>query len=118
MPRQENERLRLMQKQMVKRKAIPKRAQAMQQQIDQERATEEELQQAIERLLHQESEPIAQEPLLLHYQPPQPQQNLFHHPKQSSIDAKCPLADNLQLAPWPTQYRLAPLPKYYGESDP
>jgi hypothetical protein len=22
------------------------------------------------------------------------------------------------IAPWPTQYRAAPLPKYYGESDP
>jgi hypothetical protein len=35
---QENERLRLMQEQMVRRKAMAKRAQAMQQQIDQERA--------------------------------------------------------------------------------
>jgi hypothetical protein len=57
-----------------------------------------------------------QDPWLQHYQPPQPQQNLFHHAKQSSIDPKCPLADNLQLAPWPTQYRAAPPPKYYGES--
>jgi hypothetical protein len=42
---------------------------------------------------------------------------LFHHAKQSNIDPKCPLADNLQLAPWPTQYRVAPPSKYYGESD-
>jgi hypothetical protein len=26
-------------------------------------------------------------------------------------------ADNLQLTPWPTQYRATPPPKYYGESD-
>jgi hypothetical protein len=38
--------------------------------------------------------------------------------RQNNIDNKCPLADNLQLAPWPTQYRAAPPPKYYGESDP
>jgi hypothetical protein len=24
----------------------------------------------------------------------------------------------MQLAPWPTQYRAAPPPKYYGESHP
>jgi hypothetical protein len=28
------------------------------------------------------------------------------------------LADNLQLTPWPPQYRAVPPPKYYGESDP
>jgi hypothetical protein len=39
----------------------------MQQQIDQERATQEELQQAIERLRRQESEPTVQEPQLQHH---------------------------------------------------
>jgi hypothetical protein len=67
--------------QMVRRTAMAKRAQAMQQQIDQERATQEELQQAIGRLHHQENEPIVEEPPLQHYQPLQPQQNLFHHAK-------------------------------------
>jgi hypothetical protein len=37
--------------------------------------------------------------------------------RQNSINSKCPLADNLQLALWPTQYRAAPPPKYDGESD-
>jgi hypothetical protein len=77
-----------------------------------------ELQQAIEQLCHQESEPTAQEPLLQHYQPLQPQQNSFHHARQSSSNPKCPLADNLQIAPWPAQYREAHLTKYYGESNP
>jgi hypothetical protein len=40
------------------------RAQAMQQQIDQEGATQAELKQAIESLCHQESEPTVQEPPL------------------------------------------------------
>jgi hypothetical protein len=52
------------------------------------------------------------------YQPQQPQQNASHHSRQSSINTKCPLADNLQLVPWLAQYRAAPPPKYYGESDP
>jgi hypothetical protein len=34
------------------------------------------------------------------------------------MDNKCPLVDNLQLAPWPLQYRVVPPPKCYGESDP
>jgi hypothetical protein len=38
--------------------------------------------------------------------------------RQNNIDSKCPLADNLQLAPWPPQYRAAHSLKYYGESDP
>jgi hypothetical protein len=28
------------------------------------------------------------------------------------------MADNLQLALWLTQYKVGPLPKYYGESNP
>jgi hypothetical protein len=116
--RQENEHLRLMQEKMVRRKAMTKRAQAMQQQIDQERAIQAELQQAIEHLRHQECEPTVQEPPMQHHQPQQPQQNPPRHTIQSSIDSKCSLADNMQLAPWPAQYKAAPPPKYYGESDP
>jgi hypothetical protein len=33
-------------------------------------------------------------------------------------NTKSPLADNLQLTPWPPQYRAAPPPKYYGDTDP
>jgi hypothetical protein len=36
--------------------------------------------------------------------------------KLNNIDSKCPLADNLQLALWLRQYRVAPPPKYYRES--
>jgi hypothetical protein len=33
-------------------------------------------------------------------------------------NTKSPPADNLQLTPWPPQYRAAPPPKYYGDTDP
>jgi hypothetical protein len=47
---QENECLRLMQEHLARRKAMAKRSQIMQQQIEQERATQVELQRAIEDL--------------------------------------------------------------------
>jgi hypothetical protein len=56
-----------MREQMVRRKAMAKRAQVMQQQIDHERVTYVELQEAIERLRHQENEPTVQEPSLQQY---------------------------------------------------
>jgi hypothetical protein len=37
---------------------------------------------------------------------------------QGAINNKCPLANSLQLAPWPPQYKVAPPPKYFGDSDP
>jgi hypothetical protein len=37
---------------------------------------------------------------------------------QRTIDNKCPLADNLQLAPLPPQYRAPPPLKYFGDLDP
>jgi hypothetical protein len=37
---------------------------------------------------------------------------------QGTIDKKCPLADNLQLALWPPQYRAGAPPKYFGHSNP
>jgi hypothetical protein len=58
-----------------------------------------ELQQAIEHLHRQKGAPAVQEPSLQQYQPQQPQQNAPLHPRQGSIDIKCPLAENLQLAP-------------------
>jgi hypothetical protein len=48
--RQDNERLRLMQEHLARRKAMVKRTQVMQQQIEQERAAQIELQRAIEHL--------------------------------------------------------------------
>jgi hypothetical protein len=58
--------------------AMAKRAQTMQQQIEQERAIQTELQQVKEHLRRQESETILQEPPPQHYRPPQPQKNLLH----------------------------------------
>jgi hypothetical protein len=108
-----------MQEQLARRKAMAKRAQAIQQQIKQERATQAELQQAIEHLRQWEHEPLVQDPTLQQHQPQQPpQQNTSHQTRQNNIDSKCPLADNLQLAPWSPQYRATPLPKYYEEFDP
>jgi hypothetical protein len=62
-----------MQEQMARRKAMAKRAQTMQQQIEQERAIQMELQQVVEHLHHQESETRLQEPPPQHYQSLQPQ---------------------------------------------
>jgi hypothetical protein len=56
-----------MQEQMARRKAMAKRAQTMQQQIEQERAIQMELQQVVEHLHHQESETRLQEPPPQHY---------------------------------------------------
>jgi hypothetical protein len=53
-----------MQEQMARRKEMAKRAQVMQQQIEQERAIQAELQQAIEHLCHQEGEHVVPEPPL------------------------------------------------------
>jgi hypothetical protein len=35
-----------------------------------------------------------------------------------TIDPKSPLAEHLQLAPWPLHYRAVTLPKYHGNTDP
>jgi hypothetical protein len=51
---------------------MAKRSQVMQQQIAQERATQEELQQAIEDLCQQEQETLTQEPSWQQQQPQQP----------------------------------------------
>jgi hypothetical protein len=66
---QKNECLWLMQEQMARRKVMAKRAQVMQQQIEHERWTLVELQQAIEHLPHQEHEASVQKPQLHQYQP-------------------------------------------------
>jgi hypothetical protein len=62
--RQENEHLRIMQEHLAWWKAMVKRSQVKQQHIEQERATQVELQRAIEDLHQQEQEPSMQEPLL------------------------------------------------------
>jgi hypothetical protein len=119
---QENERLRLVQEDMARKNAMAKRSQIIQQQIEQERATQAELQRAIESICQQEHEPSMQEPPPYQHQPQQPPYQRVPHQlwrqTQGSVDSKCPLADNLQLTPWPPQYTIVPPPKYYEESDP
>jgi hypothetical protein len=36
----------------------------------------------------------------------------------NTIDPKSPLAEHLQLAPWPLDYRAAPPPKYHDNTNP
>jgi hypothetical protein len=119
---QENKCLRLMQEHLARWKAMAKRSQVMQQQIEQKRATQVEMQRAIEGIHQQEHEPSMQKPPLQQQQPHQPSHQRTPQQQcrqtQGSVNNKCPLADNLKLAPWPLQYRAIPLPKYYGESDP
>jgi hypothetical protein len=66
---QENEHLWLMQEHLARRKAMVKRTQVMQQQIEQKRAAQIELQRAILHLCQQEHEPLVQEPPLQQHQP-------------------------------------------------
>jgi hypothetical protein len=67
--RQENECLQLMQEHMARRRVVARRSQIMQQPIEQERATQVELQRAIENLRQQEHQPPMQEPSLQQHQP-------------------------------------------------
>jgi hypothetical protein len=39
-------------------------------------------------------------------------------PQYGTTDLKSPLTDNLQLVPWPPQYRSTSPPKYHGDTDP
>jgi hypothetical protein len=54
--------------------------------------------------------------------PPPPHNHFFHQPPTppqiSTTDAKSPLAEHLQLAPWPLHYRAVPPPKYHNNTDP
>jgi hypothetical protein len=69
---QENERMRFMQEQSVRRKAMAKRSQVIQQQIEQKKTTQVELQQVIEDLYRQEHEPSMQEHPQQQEQPQRP----------------------------------------------
>jgi hypothetical protein len=42
--------------------------------------------------------------------------SIYHHPR--TIDPKSPLAEHLQLMPWPLHYRVVLPPKYHGSTDP
>jgi hypothetical protein len=55
------------------------------------------------------------------HQPPPPQNHLFQSPlplQMGTIDPKSPLAEHLQLVPWPLHYRVVTPPKYHGNTDP
>jgi hypothetical protein len=54
--------------------------------------------------------------------PPPPHNHFFQQspplPQVGTMDPKSPLAEHLQLAPWPLHYRVVPPPKYHGNTDP
>jgi hypothetical protein len=74
----------------------------------------------------QQNNPHPQPPPPLHMPiphplyPPPPIYDIKQQPlaQYDTTDPKSPLADCLQLAPWPPQYRAAPLPKYHNNTDP
>jgi hypothetical protein len=58
-----------------------------------------------------------------HHPSSPPSQNQFFQPPPplphlDTMDLKSPLANHLQLAPWPSHYRATPPPKYHGNIDP
>jgi hypothetical protein len=61
---------------------------------------------------------------ILHNWPPSPPNHQYFPPPSlplaqlSTTNPKSPLAHHLQFAPWPTQYRATPTPKYHGNADP
>jgi hypothetical protein len=94
-------------------------AEARRQNINRERVSLTEMQYNLDILHQQERE------TLLHNQipnqPPPPQNHPFQPPLQPQIgiiDPKSPLAEHLQLMPWPLHYRAVPLPKYHDNTGP
>jgi hypothetical protein len=70
---------------------------------------------------HHDANPPPPPPPNYHFpQPPSPPHNHYvpHLPQLGTIDPKSPLANHLQLAPWPLHYRAATPPKYHGNADP
>jgi hypothetical protein len=70
---------------------------------------------------YQPAPPLPQYSIPNHNPPlPLPQNQFFHTPSQPHLDTtdpKSPLANHLQLAPWPSHYRATPPPKYHGNTD-
>jgi hypothetical protein len=123
---QEIERLRQEQESIVRRKVAMQCAEARRQNINREQARLAEMQYNLYVLHHQGHEAPLPSPLhnQIHHQPPPqdlPQNHLFQPPlppQKGNIDPKSPLAEHLQLAPWPLHYRVVPPPKYHGNTEP
>jgi hypothetical protein len=126
------------QESILRRQAVMKHTEARRQNINRERARLAEMQYNLD-ILHQQgreaplhnqipnqsppplpSPPHNKIPHHLH-QPPQPQNHLFQPPlppQMGTIDPKSPLAEHLQLTPWPLHYKALTSPKYHGNTDP
>jgi hypothetical protein len=126
---QEIERLRQEKESILRRQAIVQRAKAHGQSINREWARLIEMQYTLSILCQQEQRheaPLNQVPHQpLPLPPPSPPHNQFPHqppppppPQIGTIYPKSPLAEHLQLAPWPLHYRAVPPPKYRGNTDP
>jgi hypothetical protein len=55
---------------------------------------------------------------LLHPLSPPHNQCILPPPQFGTTDPKSPLANHLQVAPWPPLYRATPSPKCHGNADP
>jgi hypothetical protein len=135
---QEIERFRQEEESILRRQATMQRVKTRRQNINRERARLAKMQYNLDILHHQGHEaplhnqipnqppppppspPHNQIPHHLH--PPPPSQNYLLQqplpPHIGTIDPKSPLAEHLQLAPWPLHYRAVPPPKYHGNTDP
>jgi hypothetical protein len=123
----------------MRHQAITQLAEARQQHINKERARLTELQYTINILQQREDHqqpnvnphppnyPIPPPPPLFnnipHNRPLSPPHNQYFPPPPppppqiSTIDPKSPLAEHLQLAPWPLHYKAVLPPKYHGNAD-
>jgi hypothetical protein len=133
---QEIERLRQEQESIVRRQAAAQRAEARRQNINRERARLTELQYTLDILRQQEQRQEAPLDQIPHQSPPPPSHNQIPHqpppppphyhffhqqpspPKISTTNPKSPLAEHLQLIPWPLHYRAVPPPKYHDNIEP
>jgi hypothetical protein len=119
---------------MLRRQAAMQCAEACRQNISRERVRLAEMQYNLEILRQQGRKAplhnqIPNKPPL----PSPPHNHILHHPNQppqthplqpplpphmGTIDPKSPLAEHLQLAPWPLHYRAVTPPKYHGNKEP
>jgi hypothetical protein len=131
---QEIERLR--QETILRRQTAMQRAKASRQNISRERKRLTEMQYNLEILRQQGCEAPLHNQIPNQPPPPSPPHNhILHHPNQppppqthplqpplppqmGTIDPKSPLAEHLQLAPWPLHYGSVTQHKYHGNTDP
>jgi hypothetical protein len=87
------------------------------------RQQEQRLDQQMGQRQHRDANPPPPPPLnnhILHNLPPSQPHNPYIPPlpQLGTINPKSPLANHLQLAPWPPDYRAATPPKYHRNTDP